>query len=114
MIAIKKWRISVTGLLAGTILLTNASTTLAAFVFTGQSVDVTFQEPATVFPDETVSIIAGTGPEIVYLDGSGIGDNIMIDFESIDFADTSVTFNLRGDADNGQQNHIAVFSLLNT
>ena len=95
MIAINHRRISITGFLAGIFLLITASTSQAAFVFTGQDIDVTYEDSLGILTD---SIIAGNAdPDISYLDGSNIGDGIMLDFEFIDFADTSVTFSLRGD-----------------
>ena len=82
--------------MAGLFLLVSTSTAQAAFVFTGQAMNVTFQDG--VFPDLTDAIVAGNAdPDIAYLDGTNIGDGIMLDFEFIDFADTSVTFQLRGD-----------------
>ncbi len=95
MIAINHRRISITGFLAGLFLLITSPATQAAFVFTGQSLDVTYQE--TGF-ELTNSIIAGDNdPDISYLDSSNIGNGIMLDYEFIDFTDTSVTFSLRGD-----------------
>jgi len=95
MTAINHRRISISGSLAGLFLLITASTSQAAFVFTGQNLNVTYQETGFELTD---TIIAGiTDPDISYLDGSNIGDGIMLDFEFIDFDDTSVTFNLRGD-----------------
>jgi hypothetical protein len=106
MTAINHRRISFTASLAGLFLLITASTTQAAFVFTGQSIDVSYEDSLGTFTD---SIIAGnSNPDISYNDGSNIGGEygltpgpdvpgIMLDSEVIDFADTSVTFNLRGD-----------------
>lgn len=93
--AIYDWRLSVTSSLVGVLLLLLTSAAQAAYVFTGQNIDVTYAE--TGFTDLTDSIIAGSGPEIFYNDGSSIGDGIMLDFEFIDFADNAVTFQLRGD-----------------
>jgi len=107
MIAISHRRISITGSLAGLFLLITASPAQAAFVFTGQSIDITYQDPLGTLMD---TITAGANnPDIKYSDGTNIGGDygiagpdkigIMLDSEYIDFSDTSVTFNLRGDAD---------------
>lgn len=98
MIAIYDWRLSVSRSLPGVFLLLFTFTSQAAFVFTGQNIDVTFSE--TGYTDLTDSIVAGSSdpdPDISYLDGSFIGNGIMLDFEFIDFADNAVTFQLRGD-----------------
>ena len=95
MIAINHRRISITGLLAGLFLLITTSTTQAAFVFTGQNIDVLYEDPLGTFTD---SIIAGNvNPDISYLDGLNIGNGIMLTGEFIDIDATSVIFNLRGD-----------------
>ena len=105
MIAINHRRISITGSLAGLFLLITASPAQAAFVFTGQSIDITYQDPLGTLMD---TITAGANnPDITYNDGTNIGGEygiagpdkigIMLDFEYIDFSDTSVTFSLRGD-----------------
>lgn len=95
MIAITVRRLSVTSFLAGVFLLLLTSASQAAYIFTGQNIDVTYSE--TGFADLTDSIVAGSGPEISYNDGSSIGNGIMLDFEFIDFVDNAVTFQLRGD-----------------
>jgi hypothetical protein len=106
MIAIKDRRLSFTYSVIGVLLLLLAPASHAAFVFTDQNLDVTFSE--TGFSDITDNIVAGTGTEISYNDGSNIGGDyglapgpdkvgIMLDHEFIDFGDTTVTFNLRGD-----------------
>lgn len=95
MIAINAKHLSVTSLLAGAFLLFITSASQAALVFTGQNIDVTYSE--TDFADLTDSIVAGSGPEIAFNDGSAIGNGIMLDFEFIDFSDNAVTFKLRGD-----------------
>lgn len=98
MIAIYDWRLSVTRSLVGVLLLLFTFASQAAFVFTGQNIDVTFSESG--YTDLTDSIVAGSNdPDISYLDGPFIGNGIMLDFEFIDFADNAVTFQLRGDGD---------------
>lgn len=98
MIAIYDWRLSVTRSLVGVLLLLFTFASQAAFVFTGQNIDVTFSESG--YTDLTNSIVAGSkDPDISYDDGSSIGNGIMLDFEFIDFADNAVTFQLRGDGD---------------
>lgn len=100
--------ISLASILAGLILLVSVPAAQAAFVFTGQSLDVSFED--FDFSDTTTdSIVAGdVDPDISYNDGTNIGGRygqapdpdifgIMLDFESIDFTDTTVTFTLRGD-----------------
>ena len=100
--------ISITSVLAGIILLVSVPAAQAAFVFTGQALDVSFED--FDFLDTTTdSIVAGNvDPDISYNDGTNIGGRygqapdpdifgIMLDFESIDFTDTTVTFTLRGD-----------------
>lgn len=95
MIAINARRLSVTSFLAGVFLLLLTSASQAAYVFTGQNIDVSYSE--TGFADLTDPIIAGSDPEIFYNDGTSIGNGIMLDFEFIDFVDNAVTFQLRGD-----------------
>jgi len=85
----------VTSTLAAVFLLFFTSTASAALIFTGQNIDITYSN--TGDPDITDSIVAGAGNDIAYLDGSNIGNNIMLDFEFIDFVDNAVTFQLRGD-----------------
>jgi len=94
MITINVRRLSIASSLAVLLLLNFTSASQAAFVFTGETIDVSYTEPGVGLTD---AVVAGTGPEIAYLDGSDIGDGIMLDFEFIDIDDTSVTFNLRGD-----------------
>jgi len=95
MIAINVRRLSFISSLAGVSLLLFASVSHAALVFTGQDIDVSYS-PA-IGADITDSIIAGSGFDIAYNDGSTIGNSLMLDFEFIDFVDNAVTFQLRGD-----------------
>jgi len=97
MIANKAFRLSVTSTFIAAFLLLFTSASQAALVFTGHNIDVTYSDPDPLNPDITDSIVAGAGSDIAYNDGSAIGDNIMIDFEFIDFTDNAVTFQIRGD-----------------
>ena len=63
----------------------------------GTDVTVTFQEPG--FPDESDLVTVGAGPEISFLDGTNVGDNILLDYESIDVGDTSIIYNIQGGGD---------------
>ena len=71
----------------------------ASFVFTGQTLGVTFTEPG--FSDLTDTVIAGPGIELEadVTSSSEIEKFAMIDFESIDIEETSILFTLRGDGD---------------
>lgn len=108
MFAINPRHSSLASALAGLVLLISVPAAQAAFVFTGQNLDVSFED--FDFSETTTdSIVAGnTEPDIAYNDGTNIGGRynqppdpdifgVMLDFESIDFAETSVTFTLRGD-----------------
>jgi len=98
MTVIKDRCLSIASLLAGVFLLLITSASQAALIFTGQNIDVTYSEIG--FTDLTDSIVAGSNDpdrDIFYLDGSNIGNGIMLDFEYIDFTDNTVTFQLRGD-----------------
>jgi hypothetical protein len=94
MITIRHRRLSVSSPLIGLLLFLIASSTQAAFVFTDDTINISYSEPGLNLTD---AVVAGTGLEISYLDGSNIGNNIMLDFEYIDIGDTTITFNLRGD-----------------
>jgi len=63
----------------------------------GTDVTVTFQEPSS--PDEVDVVTVGAGPEISFLNGTNIGDNILLDFESIDVGDTSIIYDIQGGGD---------------
>jgi hypothetical protein len=113
MIAIIYRRLSLTSTLLGVFLLLLASATQAAFIFTGETIGVSFDGtiPGSLSPQVIAgsdNIVAGdTDPtpdtpfiepyDISYNNGSNIGTNVMLDSEYIDFTDTSVTFQLRGD-----------------
>lgn len=97
----KNNRLSIISMSAGLLLLLISSVAQASLILTGQSFDISYS--GTDVPVGTDSIIAGTNnPDIAYLDGTNIGGSIteiglMLPGEFIDFSDTSVTFNLRGD-----------------
>lgn len=94
MITINVRRLSVASSLAVLLFLNFTSAPQAAFVFTGEAIDVSFTGPDGELTD---AIVAGAGQELSYRDGTNIGNGIMLDFEFIDINDTAVTFNLRGD-----------------
>lgn len=61
----------------------------------GQNVTVTFQEPS--FADVIDGVLVGAGSEISFLDGTNIGDEILLDFESIDIGASSILYNVQGE-----------------
>jgi len=82
--------------LSGAFLLLCSSIAQASFIFTGQSIDVDYV--GSDFAIATDTITAGDNdPDIAYGDSTHIGSGLMLDDESIDFDDTSITFNIRGD-----------------
>ena len=88
---------SKSSLLAGMILLVFATSAQAAFIFTGQSVDVTFSEAG--FADQSDTVVAGANVELAAnpLSSLNIEKYVMLDFESIDIEESSILFTLRGD-----------------
>ena len=74
----------------------------------GQDVTVTFSEPSSGFGDEVDVVTVGAGAEIIAGDGSNIGDNIFLDFDSINIGSESIVLELQG----GGGFHSTGFSLL--
>ncbi len=88
--------ISVASMVLAAFLLSLSFASQAAYVFTGQNIDVTYAE--TGWTDLTDSIVAGANtPDIAYNDGSAIGNGLMLDFEFIEIGDNTITFQIRGD-----------------
>jgi len=113
MIAIIDRHLFLTSTLLGVFLLFLTFTSQAAFIFTGETIGVSFTGSIPDSPSPQVitgsdNIVAGDSDptpntpfiapyDISFNDGSNIGTDVMLDFEYIDFTDTSVTFQLRGD-----------------
>ena len=89
----------VISLILGIVALLYLNLSHAAFVFTGQTVDVIFSEPG--FSDLSDSVVAGPGVELMadVNSTSDIERFAMIDFEAIDIEETSILLTLRGDGD---------------
>lgn len=65
----------------------------------GQNVTVTFSELG--FADVVDIVMVGAGPEIEELDGTNIGDDILLGGEFIDIGDASIQYMVRGDGPGG-------------
>src|SRR5262245_47166449 len=59
----------------------------------GQNVNVDFLEGADSFSDV---VTVGAGSEISFGDGTSIGDEILLDFESIDIGASSISYDIQG------------------